>query len=70
MELYVNKTACSCKEWILNNKLGKVILVAKYIFKDFILFLGREEGEEKERGKHIHVWLPLTGPLLGTCPAT
>ena len=40
-------------------------------FKDFIyLFLERGEGKEKERGKKISVWLPLTCPLLGTWPAT
>ena len=39
--------------------------------KDFIyLFLERGEGREKERERNIHVWLPLTGPLLGTWPAS
>ena len=26
--------------------------------------------KEKEKKRNIHVWLPLTCPLLGTCPAT
>ena len=28
------------------------------------------EGREKERERNINVWLPLTGPLLGTWPTT
>ena len=36
----------------------------------FILFLDRREGREKERDRHINVWVPLASPLLGTWPAT
>ena len=32
------------------------------------LFISRERGREKERGKNINVWLPLARPLLGTWP--
>ena len=43
----------------------------QFFFKDCIyLFLDRGEGWEKERERNINVWLPLTHPLLGTCPAT
>ena len=33
------------------------------IFKDY--FLERGEGREKERERHINVWLPLPCPPLG-----
>ena len=37
-----------------------------YIFlKDFIYFLKREEGKEKERERNINVWLPLAFPSWG-----
>ena len=40
-------------------------------FKIFIyLFLEKEERREKERERNIHVWLPLTHPLLRTWPTT
>ena len=39
-------------------------------FKDFICFLERGEGKEKERQRHISVWVPLTPSLLGTWPET
>ena len=35
-----------------------------------LLILERWEGKEKERERHINVWLPLTPPVLGTWPAT
>ena len=35
-------------------------------FKDFIYFLERGEGREKERERNINVWLPL----MGLQPAT
>ena len=42
-----------------------------YFLKDFIcLLLERGEGREKERERHINMWLPLTCPPLGTWPAT
>ena len=43
-----------------------------YIFLKtlFILFLDRGDGREKQRERNIHVWLPLTCPLLGTWPET
>ena len=41
-----------------------------WVFFSIYLFLDRGEGREKERERNINVWLPLTGPLLGTCPAT
>ena len=51
-----------------------IILLIWYITflkKDFIyFFLERGEGKEKEREGNINVWLPLTCPLLGTCPPT
>ena len=34
------------------------------------LFLGREEGREKERERNIDVWLPLVCPPPGTWPTT
>ena len=34
-------------------------------FKRFYLFLGREEGKEKERERNINVWLPLADPTTG-----
>ena len=37
-----------------------------YIFKDFYLFLGREEGWEKGRERNSNAWLPLAQPHLGT----
>ena len=40
-----------------------------FFFKDFILFLERGEGREKERERNVK-WLPLTCPQLGTWPAT
>ena len=43
----------------------------KFFLKDFIyLFLERGEGKEKERERHINVWLPVILPVLGTWPAT
>uniref|UniRef100_K9IHL0 Putative secreted protein n=1 Tax=Desmodus rotundus TaxID=9430 RepID=K9IHL0_DESRO len=40
-------------------------------FKIYYLFIFREgEGEEKERGRNISVWLPFKCPLLKTWPAT
>ena len=40
-------------------------------FQDFLsLFLEKQEGNEKERKRNTNVWLPLTGPLLWTWPAT
>ena len=40
-------------------------------FKDVIyLFLEKVEGREKERERHINVWLPLAHPQPGTWPAT
>ena len=33
-------------------------------------YLERGEGREKERGRNINVWLPLTYPQLGTWPTT
>ena len=36
-----------------------------FFFKDFILFLERGEGRER----NITVWLPLMHPALGTWPA-
>ena len=39
-------------------------------FKRFYLFLERGEGKEKERGRNIDAWLPLTWPPLGTWPTT
>ena len=39
--------------------------------KDFIYLLSeRGIGREKERGRNINVWLPLTCFLLRTWPAT
>ena len=34
------------------------------------LFIFRERGRERDRERHINVWLPLARPLLGTWPAT
>ena len=34
-------------------------------FKKNYLFLERGEGREKERGRNISVWLPLTCPHTG-----
>ena len=48
-----------------------IVILLSLFFKDFIyLFLDRGEGKEKERERNIHVWLPLTRPLLGTWPTT
>ena len=41
-----------------------------FLEKRFYLFLERGEGREKERERHVNVWLPLVCPLLGTWPAT
>ena len=38
------------------------------LFKDFYLFIFREESE-KERERNMNLWLLLMGPLLGTWPA-
>ena len=38
--------------------------------KKIFLFLERREVREKEGERNINVWLPLTLPLLGTCPTT
>ena len=44
---------------------------ANLFFFNFIyLFLENREGKEKERERNINVWLPLTGPPLGTWPTT
>ena len=40
------------------------------LLKSIYLFLERGEGKEKERERHINVWLPLTYLLLGAWPAT
>ena len=42
----------------------------KKIFYLFIYFVERGEGKEKERERHINVWLPFVCPLLETWPAT
>ena len=49
--------------WMFNSDLFVVVV-------DFIYLLKREEGKEKEKGRNINVWLPLTCSLLGTWPAT
>ena len=46
------------------------VYIYSFIFKDFINFLERGEGKEKERERNVNVWLPLMTPLLGTWPAT
>ena len=52
-------------------KLPSPFYFFKFYFKDFIyLLLERGQGREKERKRSIGVWLPLTGPLLGSWPAT
>ena len=38
------------------------------IFLRFHSFIFKERGREAERERNIYVWLPLTHPLLGTCP--
>ena len=40
------------------------------LLKFLFIFLDRGEGGEKERKRHINVWLPLMRPLLGTWPTT
>ena len=40
--------------------------LVQFFLKEFIYFLERTERREKER--NMHVWLPLTRPLLGTWP--
>ena len=50
---------------------GCPLAVIWFYFKIlFILFLGKEQGREKERERNINVWLPLVCPLLETWPAT
>ena len=39
-------------------------------FERFYFFIFRERGRERERARNINVWLPLTHPILGTCPTT
>ena len=51
------------------NRIIKLVTFL-FLFKDFILFLEKGEEREKERETNIHVWLPLTCPLLGTWRAT
>ena len=41
-----------------------------YFYIDFLKFIVRGEGREKERERNVNVWLPLVGPLLETWPAT
>ena len=48
-----------------------IFILFKIFFKDFIyLFLDRVEERKKERERNISAWLTLTGPPLGTWPAT
>ena len=49
-----------------------LLLPDKSLFlKKFILFIfGDKEGKEKEKERHIHVWLPLARPLPGTRSST
>ena len=52
-------------------KRGKDLIDFRFFKKDFIyLLLKRGEGREKERERHITVFLPLMRLLLGTQPAT
>ena len=44
--------------------------IVNFFLKYRYIFIFRERGKEKERERNIHVWLPLTRPLLGTWPAT
>ena len=46
----------------------KVVLFLIF-FKRFY-FLEKGKRRERERGRNIDVWLPLTCPLLGTWPTT
>ena len=39
-----------------------------FLFKDFIYFLERGEGKEKEKERNINVCLPLMCPQLGIWP--
>ena len=48
---------------LFNKLINKFNLFFKFIFQ-------RGEGREKERERHISVWLPLSHPLLGTWSAT
>ena len=52
----------------LGQKLPKSEFLKKIFFKDFIYFLEKEEGREKEMERNISQ-LPLTQPQLGTWPA-
>ena len=47
-----------------------IIIVNPYFKNDFIYFLERREGREKERERNINMELPLMHPLLETWPAT
>ena len=55
-----------------NQETGQAGFFLRFFFKkDFsYLFLDREEGREKERGRNTNVQLPLTCPPLGIEPVT
>ena len=48
------------------------LLILPTLFKKDFIYLPLEggEGKEKDRERNINVWLPPTGLLLGTWPAT
>ena len=41
-----------------------------FFFKILFYFIFLEKGREEEKERNIKVWLPFTGPLLGTWPTT
>ena len=52
-------------------KISQLGMNRLFLFlKDFIYFLERGDGEDKERERKISVWLPLTCPQLGTWPTS
>ena len=56
-------------DWLFCISIGKTVSFA-FFKKDFIYFIFRGEGREKERARNINVCLPLANSQLGTWPGT
>ena len=66
ISIAIDKTLTQSEDWIA------IIYLCWFSFflKIFYLFLERGEGRQKERERHINVWLLLVWSPLGTLPAT
>ena len=53
---------------IVHESFIYIVFLRFYLF--IYLFLERGDGREKERGRNISLWLPLTHPQTGAWPTT